>query len=213
MTRYELERGEQVILKSGDVQHYRSGASSYNDELVLTNRYLIWVQTGWFGRVKEVNYLPLSSVRFSEGRPEVRSARRGLRNSQLEIVFESNVHVFRFSSGGRKKVRDWVNRISAQVERIHAARRRSGESNRKTTEVVVSPPASAPPGNPPPPSREWPPPTQRPLPPQGQSWPPPGQRPQPRRVSSSCPGCGASLTGISGMIATCQYCDTQSPLS
>ena len=103
---YKLLAGEKIVMQENGVSH---GGNSFSDEIILTDRRIIWVNYGLLGVHKGTEYYPLSQVR--EAVPG--KSKNG--KLQLEIHMTDKIEAFCFKSGGNKKVSDWAEAVSKQI--------------------------------------------------------------------------------------------------
>ncbi|MEG2649209.1 MAG: SHOCT domain-containing protein [Anaerovoracaceae bacterium] len=97
--KYDLLPGECVILKTIGVSN--GFWSGYNDELVLTNKCIIWVKRGTFGNFKGVVRFPLSKVTQAI----IGKSSNGVK--QLEVYHSSGKEDFEFQSRNDRELRVW----------------------------------------------------------------------------------------------------------
>lgn len=200
---YTLQRNEVVLRTSrSGVQRGEGVFSSYTDDLILTNFHLIWVNKGIFGNVKQVECLPLGLIKVHNYQAQAFLNRSSNGLAQLTVFFRDGEECFKFQSGGKREVGEWVDAINRAVtgnavapgtsaasvsmalpgtEDLADALRDTVSQFRNAFGVgVAGTRAEAP--------------------------------PPPVRVSSKCLSCGASISGITGTVAKCRYCDTESKL-
>lgn len=199
MANYELQANEAVLLKAEQVMHggARFGAS-FTDELVLTNLHLIWVSRGMFGVVKKTEYLPLRDIKVFNDQAQaiLTTPKNGF--PALEVYLQSGEKTFQFSaqtnSGRKKEALKWADAINGAVTGNPSVVRAStnalpgSEALAKTLGATVSQFKSAFGGG-------------------------PAVPPAPQRVTAKCGSCGAPLSGLSGTVATCPYCDSGTKLA
>jgi len=194
MAKYNLQPNEAVLHTSESaVQRGTKLFALYTGELVLTNLHIIWVNKNTFGKVKEVEYLPLALIKVHADQAQARLTKNNQGLSQLEVYFQNGEEVFKFQSGKAREIEKWIDAI-----------------NRAVTGNGVDP-AKAP---------------GRALPGTGavaetlrdtfshfkSSFGGGAAAAAPQRMSSKCSGCGASISGMSGTVVKCQYCDSESRL-
>lgn len=196
-TRYTLQPNEAVLLQGQRVQRGGGLLSAFTDDLVLTSQHLIWVNKGMLGNVKGVEYFPLALVKVFEGRAQALLAKGGNGTPQLEVFFQDGAEVFRFQTGGKREIEKWIGAINRAVTGEGAEQGRSAGRALPGTGAVAE--------------------TLRDTFSQfrtsfGGGATGSNAQAQAVRTSSKCSGCGASVSGISGTVATCQYCDSESKL-
>lgn len=190
MAKYNLQPNEAVVLKAESVQRGNGLLSAFTDELVLTNLHLIWVNKGMLGNVKRIEYFPLALVKVFNDQAQALLAKSGNGTPQLEVFFQNGEEVFKFRSGGKREIGKWVDAINRVV---------TGNGAEITSKALPGTGIVAE--------------TLRDTFSQFRgSFGGGGKGSSAVRVSSKCSGCGASISGISGTVARCQYCDSESML-
>lgn len=196
MAKYNLQPNE-VVLHSSEaaVQRGTKVFALYTGELVLTNIHLIWLNKSHFGKVKEIDYLPLALIKVHNDQAQARLSKNHQGLPQLEVFFENGEEVFKFQTGAKREIENWIDAINRAVTgkdpEIGKAPGRALPGTAAVAETLRdtfshfktsfgSGTAAA------------------------------GERTT--RISSRCSGCGASISGISGTVAKCEYCDTESRL-
>lgn len=198
MAKYNLQPNEAVVLKADSVQRGDGLLAGFTDELVLTNLHLIWVSKGMFGNVKRIEYLPLALVKVFDDQAQALTSKASNGSPQLEVFFQNGEESFRFQSGGRGEVGRWVDAISRLVTGHGAAAGVAPSRALPGTAAVAD--------------------TLRDTFSQfkgafGGAGKEPSAPPPPARSSSKCTGCGAPMSGFTGSVATCEYCDSESRLT
>lgn len=161
--------------------------SAYTDELVLTNMNLFLAKKGMFGNSKNLLTFPLSQVKVynDEAQAVVGKATNG--TDLLEVYFLNGQEKFSFQSGGKKKVRAWIEKINEVVagKPVEDAGRAIPGSEfvagalKDTINVF-----------------------------KGKF----GAATAPANVAAKCAGCGASISGTQGATVSCEYCGTAQQL-
>jgi hypothetical protein len=196
MAKYNLQHNEAVLLSAERVQRGTGRLSAFTDELVLTNLHLIWVNKGIVGNVKRVEYLPLALVKVFNDQAQARLSKSGNGIPQLEVFFQNGEEVFKFQSGGKREIAKWIDAINRAVTGNGAGVGGPASKALPGTGVVAE--------------------TLRDT--LGQfrasfgGGKGSGAQAQSERVSTQCPGCGASISGITGTVARCEHCDSESRL-
>ena len=202
MAKYVLQHNEAVLRTSeSGVQRGNGVFSAFKDELVLTNLHLIWVNKGMLGNVKHIEYLPLAMVKVHNDQAQALLTKSSNGLPQLVVFFQDGEEVFKFQSGGKREIGRWIDAINGAVTGDSAGANASGASARMAlpgTGAVAE--------------------TLRDTFSQFRTTfkggaTGSGAQAQPVRVSSKCASCGASISGIAGTVAKCQYCDTESKLA
>lgn len=192
MANFDLQANEAVVLKAGSVMHGGGRISAYNDELILTNIHLIWLNKGMLGKVKRVEYFPLNQVKIFNDRAQALVAKSSGGSPQLEVFFQGSQEEFQFSAGGKREVAKWADAINRLVTGTTAEMRSSANMALPGTEAIAE--------------------TLRDTFSQfknafGSGVK--GSTPEIVRVATKCLSCGAQISGVSGTVAKCQYCDSE----
>ena len=66
-----MDIDEAVILQNNNVACTTNSLPVFKDELVLTNKNIIYVCIGVFGRVKEIKKYPLEQIKLYNNKPQV----------------------------------------------------------------------------------------------------------------------------------------------
>lgn len=192
-SKYTLQPNEAVVLQNENVQHGSGRLSAFTDELVLTSQHLIWVNKGMFGNVKGVEYFPLALIKVFNDQAQALLMKAGDGSPLLEVFFQNGEEFFKFQSGGKREVVKWADAINRVVTGNGPVEGSSARMALPGTGAVAE--------------------TLRDTFSQFKSSFGGGAKSaQPVRSSSKCSGCGATISGISGTVAICQYCDSESKL-
>ena len=194
MAKYNLQPSEAVLHTSeSGVQRGTAIFSAFKGELVLTNLHLIWVNKGMAGNVKQIEYFPLALVKVYNNQAQALMTKSGNGLPQLEVFFQTGEEVFKFQTGGKREVAKWIDAINRAVTGNETEVSRSAGRALPGTGAVAE--------------------TLRDTFSQFKGSFGGGARgsnaQQPVRSSTKCLGCGASISGIAGTVAQCQYCDSE----
>lgn len=187
-TKYDLRPDEVVLLRDEHVEHAGSG-SSYSHELLLTNLNLVLLKKGFFGGSKGVFKFPLNEIKVYDQQAQAVLGKASNGSAVLDVYFRNGQEQFAFGSGGKKKINEWVSKISQVV---------TGESGPqaggrvlpgaevvagvlKDTLVVFKTRLGS-------------------------------KSDGPVKVAGKCAGCGAPLAGLQGKAITCEYCGSAQQL-
>jgi hypothetical protein len=199
MADFHLQSNEAVLLKAERVMQgaVRFGAS-YTDDLLLTNVHLIWVNKGTFGGVKKVEYFPIGHIKVFNDEAQALLANSKNGRPSLEIYFQAGQESFQFfaqtNAGAKKEVLKWIAAINGAV---------TGEPSPVPLPSNTGLPGSGA--------------LAKSL---GATFShfkdafASGESGQvsPQRVATKCLACGAQMSGISGTVAKCSYCDSATTL-
>lgn len=113
MVKYNLEPNESILMqRTGVLRETGTLMKLYTDELILTNKNIIWVSKGMFGNTKGVQKYPLNQVKVIGGEAQafVGKSSNGMPN--LQVYFINGQEVFQFQSFSKRGIAKWVNEIS-----------------------------------------------------------------------------------------------------
>lgn len=182
MNKVNLQSDECVIRKCNKVRH-GGFMASYKDELILTNLNIIYVKKGMFGRIKDVQTLPVNQIKIYEGKAQVLLGKEKNGSPSLEIYFLNEQEVFGFKR--KTEVLKWIKSINhLLIEDANSAT--TGQFAIPGTELVAE--------------------TIKDTITSFKSilW----NKTKDEKVSINCTACGASITGYKGKNVKCNYCDT-----
>lgn len=198
MDEYNLEPGEFTIMQESSVILLDRSGEERLDEVVLTNKNLVLVNTASQGLFKRTRYLkrcPLERIASPNGVPQA-IASKHKNDYRLQVVFDDETIALRFPANPKRTAERWAEGIR------NAA---LGNLSRIRTEDVLPPEVAdlvdgakgifgavfaggKKQANTPETSK------------------------RPARITKKCVGCHAPLTGRAGETVTCAYCDTKQTL-
>lgn len=197
MDEYNLVPGEFVIMQEPSAVLYDGRNQQALDELVLTNKHLILVNTaaqGLFKRTRLLKRCPLSALLDSNGTPQAFASK--LKNDyQLQAVFEDETIALRFPSNPKRAAERWAEALcNAAVGNLSGIR---------TDDILPAEVANLVDGAKGLFGAVF----------SGGAKSPSGTTAKSRAsVTTKCIGCHAPLTGRVGDTVTCAYCDTKQTL-
>ncbi len=107
MANYELMSDEIILLQS---QNAASEKSLGGSEIILTDKRIIFISKGFFGKVKGVEYYPLDQISIFAGEPRIECIHEtGI--YQLRIGFKSAIKTFNIDDGSKKTINLWANTV------------------------------------------------------------------------------------------------------
>ena len=198
MDEYNLEPGEFTIMQESSVTLLDRSGEERLDEVVLTNKNLVLVNTASQGLFKRTRYLkrcPLDKIASPNGVPQA-IASKHKNDYRLQVVFDDETIALRFPANPKRTAERWAEGIrNAALGNLSGIR----------TEDVLPPEVAdlvdgakgifgavfaggKKQANPPETSK------------------------RPARITKKCVGCHAPLTGRAGETVTCAYCDTKQTL-
>ena len=198
MDNYNLEPGEFVILQESSVTLYENSAETKLDELLLTNRSLILVNTASRGLFQHTRYLkrcPLEEISHPNDVPQVMAVK--FRNDyRLQAVFRDETVVLRFPANPKRGAERWTDAILSVSQGNYSDVQTGDYLPPEITNLVDGAKDAfgclfA--GGKDRAARTAP-------------------KSRPTSTTRKCVGCHAPLTGRAGTTATCPYCDTKQTL-
>lgn len=112
MTDYNLDIDEAVILQNNNVACTTNSLPVFKDELVLTNKNIIYVCIGVFGRVKEIKKYPLEQIKMYNNKPQVLILKAKDGNKEMQIFTVNQQMSFRFRDSEKKQMPIWIDKIT-----------------------------------------------------------------------------------------------------
>ncbi|MCR4841068.1 MAG: hypothetical protein K5848_05950 [Lachnospiraceae bacterium] len=125
MISYNLDEDEIVLM-----QEEHASWGSKNVRLLLTNKSIIQVTKGMFGKDKFVNKYPLMDLRVFNGKPNVRVGKLGLGQSQLELYFQKHEKFYRLRGVFTEK--KWADAIEKAYAELNPG---SSSTTEKTSKL------------------------------------------------------------------------------
>ena len=198
MDEYNLEPGEFTIMQESPLILLARSGEERLDEVVLTNKNLVLVNTASQGLFKRTRYLkrcPLDRIASPNGIPQA-IASKHKNDYRLQVVFDDETIALRFPANPKRAAERWAEGIrNAALGNLSGIR----------TEDVLPPEVAdlvdgakgiigavfaggKKQANTPETSK------------------------RPARITKKCVGCHAPLTGRAGETVTCAYCDTKQTL-
>lgn len=189
VSKYNLMPNEVVLIEDDAVIHGK-GASG---ELTLTNLNLVVMSKGMFGTSKGFQMFPVNQIKVLDGRAHVQLSKSHNGSEALKVYFHHGEEEFRFLSGGKRKIPNWIAKINEAVTGQPAMEPEPEVASRALpgadrvagvlkdtlgafrSKTVVTPEA-------------------------------------PVSVATKCISCGAPASGLRGQAITCPYCDTAQQL-
>ncbi|MBO4894397.1 MAG: hypothetical protein J5562_05750 [Clostridia bacterium] len=193
--KFNLLPDESLIIKSESVCHGDSGL--FTDDLYLTNKAIVLVHKGFFGKIKNVQRFQLNRIKRYNGKPQVFLVKKPNAIAQLEVYFTDSIEIFCFSNNtgsSKKQGSQWIDAVYEAVTGRPAPERDDDGDAYDGTLVGIF--------------REIGrdiigirPKTEAPVP-----------KPIKEKVSKKCVSCCAPLFGNKGETVHCDYCDTDQVL-
>lgn len=199
MDGYNLEPGEFVILQEPSATLFDGSSEEPLDEVVLTNRCLILVNTTSQGLFKRARYLkrcPLKELSTFDDSPQIMVVK--YRNDyRLQVVFRDEAVTLRFPANPKRTAERWEEAVRNVVLGNYADVRADDYLPPEITNFVDGAKGAF-----------------GALFVGGKKANPNTQQGQKRQaqITIRCMGCHAPLTGRSGAAVTCPYCDTKQTL-
>ena len=153
------------------------GRGLKNGELILTNKNLIFLRKNIFGKTKRILTFPLSEIRVANGQVQAKVGKTDFMSCSLDVYFQSGLE--RFPIAWESDAQDWADSITETITGVPVKKRE--DAWLEETLALADYAAGV--------INHF----RRAL----------GAK---DRLSAPCPGCGASLKGISGETTKCPYC-------
>lgn len=191
MATYGLQPNEVMLLKEVGVAH-GGLLSVYTDELILTSLNLVLVKKGMFGNSKGVQTFPINQIKVHNQQAQAVLAKAPNGMDALDVYFLNGQEQFRFQTGGKRKIIEWVAKINEAATGQKAARASAGASMAipgaemvagalKGTFDVFKDKFGA-------------------------------KSAAPVATAGKCRACSAPMTGLQGQTVTCEYCGSAQQL-
>ncbi len=180
----DLGLDEVVILKKDDVKHGNGIFSGGTDTLILTNKRIIYIKKGMFGKEKGRESFLLSNIKIYNNKAQAVISSSDQFESTLEIYFINGVESFEFDS--KSDVVTWIKKINelttGTVIKDEEVNNSSGfataiRSIANTIKEGINIYKGV--------FKE---------------------EEKKERISCKCEGCGATCTGFKGETTKCEYC-------
>lgn len=209
MAGYDLQPNESFVHKHDRVIHGGRFAQA-TDELILTSRNIILIEKGTFGNKKGLRIYPLDQIKVFNGRAQAHVGQRFNGLPSLDVYFTTGSESFGFER--KAEASFWAHAINELITGTPAAMtapeatgpltmaeqmRDVGDQFREAFGVTPKVrPTPAPPN-----AREA-----------TVATSPAGGRRSATPTAGDCNACGAPLSGMSGQVVICAYCDTANHL-
>lgn len=112
MINIDLGPDETVVLDNKEIS--RGGyPSSFSNELLLTNHSIVYIEKGFFGKVKDIQRFPLDKIKIFNGVAQaIASNPKGENGLALTVFFRGSTETFYFPSPAWRDLKDWVEEIN-----------------------------------------------------------------------------------------------------
>jgi hypothetical protein len=127
LAKYNLEPNESILIQRTGVLRETGSLlmKPFTDELILTNKNIIWISKGMFGNTKGVQKYPLNQVKVINGEAQTFVRKGSAGKPNLHVYFINGQEVFQFQNTSKREMAKWVNEIS-KVLTGHDSLRGSG---------------------------------------------------------------------------------------
>ncbi len=115
MVTINLQANETVVLMAENVIRGGGHFSYDSGELILTNLNIIWLNTGMFGKVKQLEYFELNQIVVFNDRAQALFTKGSNSWPRLDVVFQKSKETFQFRTGGRSEVLKWADAVNQIV--------------------------------------------------------------------------------------------------
>lgn len=107
-----LDHDEIIILKETNVATSNTLIPMYTNDLILTNKKIIYLIKNMFGGTKKTFYYPLDQIKSYNGVPQVQQGKSSSSGTlSLDIYMLNGEAHFSFESKNKKKIATWIEEI------------------------------------------------------------------------------------------------------
>lgn len=183
-----LDYDEAVILENERVRRGTGMMVNFTNKLVLTNKNLIIVEYNMLRKPKNIEKLPLSSIRTYNGQAQVSVKRDVSGYTALDIYFNNGPEKFTFMAMTNKEPQKWMDSINSLINGVAVSMGTDKTAVENAAEIVADSIASV----------------------AGAFTSAFNKRMNKDKVSAvQCPSCSAFVKGQVGTVAMCPYCGRQ----
>ena len=184
MDEYGLGQSEVVLSEFENVSLADGKFFSASGDLALTNQRIVFVQKDFFGRVKNRNSYPLSSIKVYQNKAQIKYDQNVC---NLVIYLSNEILSYNISSIMKKDVIKFINQINKllfgedaeEIKNTIPGLESLTSALKDTVNVVKG------------------------------SF---GIKEKENKGVQVCPGCGYRISGIKGKVVRCQYCGTSTKI-
>ncbi|MDO4188456.1 MAG: hypothetical protein Q4D29_05635 [Lachnospiraceae bacterium] len=183
-----LSFDEAIILENEKVKRGTNLISNYTNKLVLTNRNLIYVEYNMLRKPKNIEKMPLNTIRTYNGRAQVSAKREVSGYVSLDVYFNNGPEKFIFLTMTTKEPQKWVESINSIINGVAVSMNIGKSAVESATEMVADSIASI----------------------AGTFTTAFNKRMNKGKMETTeCPSCTASVKGQAGTVVVCPYCGRQ----
>ena len=183
-----LDFDEAIILENDKVKRGTGLMSNYTNKLVLTNKNLIFVEYNMLRKPKNIDKLPLSSIRTYDGQAQVSVKRDVSGYVSIDVYFNNGPEKFTFLSMSTKEPKIWADNINNLINGVAVSMRTEKSVVENAAEFAADSIASV----------------------AGAFTSAFSKRMKKDKFSAiECPSCSATVKGQVGTVGICPYCGRQ----
>lgn len=190
---YKLSPNEAMIMKQERVIH-GGVMANFTDELLLTNLNLVLIEKGTFGNVKNIQVFPVNQIKVFNNQAQIMMSKTRGGYPQIEVYFVNGQENFGFES--KKDATNWIININQLVTGGEVQINTSAKTAIPGTEMIVDALGGTVDAfkgafgfkskN--------------------------SSTESPEKIAKKCSSCGAMISGKTGQIVRCSYCDADQQL-
>lgn len=183
-----LSFDEAIILENEKVKRGTNLISNYTNKLVLTNRNLIYVEYNMLRKPKNIEKMPLNTIRTYNGQAQVSAKREVSGYVSLDVYFNNGPEKFTFLTMTTKEPQKWVESINSLINGVAVSMNTGKSTVESATEIVADSIASI----------------------AGTFTTAFNKKMNKGKMETiECPSCTASVKGQVGTVVMCPYCGRQ----
>lgn len=176
---YTVSKDELIVFEEYRVAGKDRDYTIHTDDLMLTDRNIVWTHRTMYGAVKDLSIYALHDIKSVDGRPQIIADTTKDGTEILKITFKYGTESFHFRSAPEYTVKKWVNAVHYLLSDLPlpypnipldlgyidvGENAKTGQGEPKTLKRRI-------------------------------------------RITVKCLGCRAPLTGFTGEEIKCRYCD------
>lgn len=192
MAGINLQANEMVLDKHEQLTRRISTFATENGDFLLTNLYLTWISKNLLGNIKNVQQIPLNSIKVNNGKAQIIVNKMNAEFPKLTVFYLNGQESFQFLSKSEDDLKVMANNINRAVtkkeEDIYEVKNYTIMGAALAAEVLkdtvnVFKDAFGVKNN-----KQ----TNQPI----------------ERIARKCTACGAPVSGLKGQVISCEYCDS-----
>ena len=195
-TEYKLLPNEAIIIKQEGIMHGGGAMTNFSDELILTNLNIVVIKKGMFGGGKGIQTFPVKQIKVFNNQAQVMESKTRGGYPQIE-VYLLNGQQEKFGFQSKKDATNWITKINQLVTGEDVEINTSTSSAIPGTEIIadmLGGTVDAFKGA------------------FGFKSKKSSTDTTNEKVAKKCSSCGASISGKTGQVIRCPYCDADQQL-